>query len=77
MNKIKYESRFFCPKTLVPVSTHDKFYSHGVCHVCGHHERGTITHAITQVGYWNRPTLSGWLSGERKQWVERPLAGKE
>ena len=29
----------------------------GVCSVCGHNSKSTITHAIKQVGYWKNPTL--------------------
>lgn len=66
-----YSFIYRCPKTGERVSSSQRAYSNGVCHLCGHDEKSTFTHAEKVVGKWDRPNLLEWLQGDRKTFIPR------
>lgn len=66
-----YTHIYQCPTNDEQVTYNQTMQTHGVCHVCGHQDQGTMTHARKISGQWSRPTYYEWLLGKRKEFVPK------
>lgn len=64
-----FSSILICPTTNKIESSDGQVFSHGVCSICGHVNKSTITHAIRIRCKWKRPSLVEWVLGKRKQLI--------
>ena len=66
-----FSSIYLCPTTKTQITDTNVMHSHGVCRVCGHNNKCTVTHWTAEAGRWNRPSILEWFKGSRKKWVPK------
>lgn len=66
-----FSSIYVCPINGDRVKWDEMMHSHGVCHICGHDTKYSVTHATSAPGKWLRPSIFEWFRGDRKKFIKK------
>ena len=62
---------YVCPNTGEQMTRNQVMYSGGVCPLCGHNSRGTITHYKKVIGKWTEVSWWEALLGKRREFIRK------